>query len=93
VNDTAARGAQTHPMFFATPSTKEHTMKRIATTVAVVALAALTLASMASAAYGRKTHANLRPTVRAAAAKAASRAPQKSAQRFLLRVGHHNVAY
>jgi hypothetical protein len=103
VNDTTGRQAQTHPMFFTTPSSKEHTMKRIATTVAVVAFAALMLTSIASAAYGRKSHANLRPaahaTLRPAKAaarapqKAASRAPQKAAQRWLLRVGQNRAAY
>ena len=75
-------------------------MKRIATTVAVVALAALTLTSIASAAYGRKSHANLRPTTHSLAKaaarapqKAAARAPQKAPQRWLLRVGHSHAAF
>jgi tryptophan synthase alpha subunit len=87
VNDTAARRAQTHPMFFATPSTKEHTMKRIATTALAALIVTLALASVASAHRSARTHADARLAAHAA------KAPQKAAQRFLLRVGHHNVAY
>lgn len=60
MNDAAAGRAQTPPMFFATPSTKEQTMKRIATTVLAVAIVALTLASVASAYRGHRTHAPAR---------------------------------
>lgn len=60
MNDAAAGRAQTRPMFFATPSTKEHTMQRIAATVVLVAVVALTLASVASAYRGHRSHAPAR---------------------------------
>jgi hypothetical protein len=41
-------------MVFPTPSSKEHTMKRIATTLLAVAIVALTLASVASAYRGHR---------------------------------------
>ena len=47
VNDAAARPTQTPPM--STPSTKEHTVKRIATTALAAVILTLALASVASA--------------------------------------------
>jgi hypothetical protein len=61
VNDNAFRRAQTRPMFFSTPSTKEHTVKRIATTALAALIVTLALASVASAHRSARSHANLKP--------------------------------
>ena len=55
MNDGGAARAQTPPMFFPSPSSKEQTMKRIATTLVAVALVALTVVSVASAYRGHRS--------------------------------------
>jgi hypothetical protein len=73
-------------MFFATPSTKEHTMKRIATTALAALIVTLALASVASAHRSARTHAAARPTAHAA------KSPQKAANVRVSRVGHTHAA-
>jgi hypothetical protein len=90
VNDAEAARAQTPPMFFLTPSSKEQTMKRIATTVVLVAVVALTLATVASAHRSmRAYHGISRP-----AAHAQNRHSRlQSRMTRMSRVGLHRAAY
>lgn len=85
MNDAGARRAQTRPMFFATPSTKEQTMQRIATTVVVAIVACLAFSSIASAHRAVRSHANVAPGPCAHAAS-------KTSQIRLARVAHLHAA-
>lgn len=95
MDDGAAGRAQTPPMFFATPSTKEQTMKRIATTVVVAVVACLAFASIASAHRGARSHANVAPGPCLHHARPAAHAAAKASQARLARASHlhHRAAY
>jgi hypothetical protein len=76
-------------MFFLTPSTKEQAMKRIATTVVLVAVVALTLATVASAHRSARSHAAARPAAHAQSRHSRLQSRNVSRASHL----HHRAAY